>query len=631
MLIIVFFLLVGIVSAYTLYQGWNLRASPYDSEVSVEQGLSSIDGCYEYLFSFEEDGIWRSYSPLSFFNNLNNLSRMYGYWIKVNCTEVDWDVVSFPENCTNGFDDDLDDNIDCDDSDCVGDPGCPLPDGYACIHDIECASNHCENGFCCASGDCCSIASDCPGGYSQNPVCDNSVTCQGHRMDASCVSNICGSQSVDDDSDCDASTLSKDCSYYLPVYCGGSSDQSEPTCPTSCVSDSDCDPASHCDGTCQADLADGQSCDENSDCISSICTDGVCCATSCGGTCQSCNIAGFEGTCTNIPSGQDPDSECGGLSCNGYYWGWSADDCYDRADLSSGEVGCNGVGSCQTASGLCPSQGQGDIIETCHATCQDPTGGTCTGMTAGTCTNVNPGNISCGVGECYVEVPECVGGVPNECTPGVPSAEVCDGLDNDCDGSEDNGNPASMCPPPNHVSTTACSSGNCIISSCSYRYYDVNSNYADGCECYDTEVYGSSSAYYLGSMDDCDTQVDFSRYGKVPTTGAPDDWYRFYYDNTGGCNDEFYLLFRSPSGMSMRVYLYASDQSTLLRSGTSSGGAVKLSHGNLGSGYYFVRVQRQSGSSCSQYHFITGDGCCSAECNTGLFACSSCNSGCPSV
>jgi putative metal-binding protein len=47
------------------------------------------------------------------------------------------------------------------------------------------------------------------------------------------------------------------------------------------------------------------------------------------------------------------------------------------------------------------------------------------------------GTTSCGVGACAVTVQNCVGGVVQVCAPAAPSPEVCDGIDNNCDGHTD--------------------------------------------------------------------------------------------------------------------------------------------------------------------------------------------------
>lgn len=49
------------------------------------------------------------------------------------------------------------------------------------------------------------------------------------------------------------------------------------------------------------------------------------------------------------------------------------------------------------------------------------------------------GSIVCGVGACLRTVPACVDGVAATCAPGAPEAEVCNDLDDDCDGAVDDG------------------------------------------------------------------------------------------------------------------------------------------------------------------------------------------------
>ena len=52
--------------------------------------------------------------------------------------------------------------------------------------------------------------------------------------------------------------------------------------------------------------------------------------------------------------GEDPNNECGEVSCGGYYWGVEAGRCYAKKTQGANGVGCKGRESCQSAEDLCP-------------------------------------------------------------------------------------------------------------------------------------------------------------------------------------------------------------------------------------------------------------------------------------
>jgi hypothetical protein len=51
------------------------------------------------------------------------------------------------------------------------------------------------------------------------------------------------------------------------------------------------------------------------------------------------------------------------------------------------------------------------------------------------------GMQTCGVGACQITAPLCMNGAPQECTPAPPTTEFCDGIDNNCDGAVDETDP----------------------------------------------------------------------------------------------------------------------------------------------------------------------------------------------
>lgn len=106
----------------------------------------------------------------------------------------------------------------------------------------------------------------------------------------------------------------------------------------------------------------------------------------------------------------------------------------------TGSADTRGKGACKDGTQTCTAANEwgacvGDVlpsIETCNGVDDDCNGSVDDGF----------GETTCGVGACMVTVPNCVPGQPTPvCTPGNPTIEECNNVDDDCDGVIDNGNP----------------------------------------------------------------------------------------------------------------------------------------------------------------------------------------------
>jgi hypothetical protein len=167
------------------------------------------------------------------------------------------------------------------------------------------------------------------------------------------------------------------------------------------------------------------------------------------------------------------------------------------ATVSCGDNNACTTDSCDAILGCVHGPVNCDDLNPCTADSCNTTGG---------CTHdpISLGQTSCGTGSCRVTVDLCVNGLPQTCTPGQPATEICDGLDNDCDGSVDEGDPGSgnacstgslgVCA----AGTTACTNGAIVCSQ------NVQSS-AEICDGLDNDCDGSVDEGNPGSGAACST------------------------------------------------------------------------------------------------------------------------------
>ncbi len=88
-------------------------------------------------------------------------------------------------------------------------------------------------------------------------------------------------------------------------------------------------------GSAGSGLLQGAKCNADTDCAQKACVDGVCCSSTCTGTCKACTAAKTgqpDGTCAGVSANTDPDNEC------------------SKDTASCGHDGmCDGVGACSFA------------------------------------------------------------------------------------------------------------------------------------------------------------------------------------------------------------------------------------------------------------------------------------------
>jgi hypothetical protein len=95
--------------------------------------------------------------------------------------------------------------------------------------------------------------------------------------------------------------------------------------------------------------------------------------------------------------------------------------------------------------------------------------------------------------------------------------EICDGLDNDCNGVLDGPGSEIACSLPN--ATSACIGGSCAIAGCLTGFNDCDASPADGCEVNNHIPQSTSPAIYAGSTN-ADLKAGCARVSAITNCGA---------------------------------------------------------------------------------------------------------------
>jgi len=352
------------------------------------------------------------------------------------------------------------DNAQCLSNMCASGSCGKKPVGATCTVAGDCDSGFCEQGVCCASdcgGTCksCAIPGsagsciDVPAG--QDPLnqcadqgaascgtsgaCDGTGSCKFYAATTNCAAATCTGSMLTAAQMCDGKGVCASASAMAcdPFGCNAG------TCRTSCATSADCAFGAFCVGTaCIPKKSMGADCTAGGECAGGACVDGVCCDTACGGACQACNIPGKLGTCSPVPTGTDP-----------------ASDCADEGAPSCGKDGmCDGAGACrrypqgtECAAGSCTGSTRRlsstcDGAGTCIAGASLPcapfvcgTGNACLTTCNGSAQCVTPAqcmNGSCGrapIGAACVQSTDCDSGF---CAQGICCATACTGTCRSC-------------------------------------------------------------------------------------------------------------------------------------------------------------------------------------------------------
>lgn len=195
-------------------------------------------------------------------------------------------------------------------------------DGLSCTTDgcddaVDACTNVIAEG--CLIGGAC-VASAAINGANVCESCDPSVSTSTYSArpdDTRCGDPVCADGNLTTAATCSAGACTPGTTSECPgmVACLDAM-----MCEANCTDDDMCAAGSYCDvggsNQCTPTLPQGGTCERNGMCTGAVCADGVCCESTCGGTCEACDLAGSKGTCAAVPVDTDPADECE-LSCDG--------------------------------------------------------------------------------------------------------------------------------------------------------------------------------------------------------------------------------------------------------------------------------------------------------------------------